>query len=122
VRPHEVAILAQGAEIDSPRQVRDLGARHADAEVVPGDVEPPRPGVVEHLAPAGQHRVDHDVLGPRDVPHEPGQRVEILARADPHLIVGHREGALRRRHRVAAHGRRVHAAVLAQEEVASIHV
>src|SRR5437867_13167407 len=84
---HRVAVLAERAGVDLPRQLRDLGAGHADAEIVAGDAEPLHPRVVEDLGTPGQHRVDDDVLGPGDVPHEPRQRVEVLARSDAHLLV-----------------------------------
>jgi hypothetical protein len=117
-----VAIVAQGADVDLPGQLGHLGAGHADAEVAPADAEPPLPRVVEDLGAPGEGAVDHDVLGPRDVPHEPGQRVEVLARARPHLVVGEAaEGPLGQRGPVAAHRGGVHGAVLLQEEIARVH-
>jgi hypothetical protein len=48
------------------------------------------------------------------VPQQPRQRVEILARPDPHLLVGQAaEGAL---------GRRVHEGVLAEEQITSVYL
>ena len=59
----------------------------------------------------------------RNVPHGPRQRVEVLAWAHTHLLVGQAgEGALHRRHPVAAHGGRVHRGMLIQEQLTSIHV
>jgi hypothetical protein len=50
------------------------------------------------------------------------ERVQVLARAHAHLLVGQAgEGALRRRHLVAADGGRVHRGVLVQEQVTNVH-
>jgi len=57
------------------------------------------------LPPLTHDDVGHDVLGARDVPHDPRERVEILARAYPHLLVRETgEGALGERALVAVHG------------------
>src|SRR5262249_29674742 len=48
---HRVAIFAQGGQIELPRHLRDLGTRHADAEIAPGDAEFLHPPVVENLRP-----------------------------------------------------------------------
>jgi hypothetical protein len=68
-----VAVLPQRAEIDLAGELGDLRARHADAEIAASDPEPLGPRVVEHLRPAGKDPADEDVLGARDVPHEPRQ-------------------------------------------------
>src|SRR5262245_3804069 len=72
--PDGVAILAQRREVDGAREIGHLGRRHADAEVPPRDREPLGPRVVEDLRAAGHHHVHHDVLGARDVPHDPRER------------------------------------------------
>src|SRR5262249_42012156 len=96
--PDGVAILAERVDVDLARQFRDLGGRHADAEVAPGDAEALAPLVVEDLGPPGEHGVEHDVLRAGDVPHDPRERVQVLARAHAHLLLAHAgEGALRRR-------------------------
>src|SRR5438046_2059433 len=102
---------------------RHLGARRADAEAGAADAAPLLPRLVEPLRLAGQHPVDHDVLGAGDVPHQPRQRVQVLARADAHLRLGQAgERPLGRRHLVAGHGGRVHCGVLVQEQITSVHV
>src|SRR5207253_6709363 len=56
-QPYRVPILTQGAEVDLSREVRDLRARHADAEIAARDAQAPEPLVVEDLGPPGEHRV-----------------------------------------------------------------
>src|SRR5262249_23213687 len=90
-----IAVGAKRAPVDPARELCDLGARHTEAEVGAVAAEPLLPGFVEDLGPRGQQRVDEDVLGAGDVPHESGQRVEILPRTYAHLLVGQAgEGAL----------------------------
>jgi hypothetical protein len=75
-----------------------------------------------HLVASAQDEVDEDVLGAGDVPHQPRQRVEVLARPRPHLIVGEpAEGPLGQGALVAGEGGRVHAAVLVEEKIACVH-
>src|SRR5438874_12121489 len=120
--PDGVAVLAQGGQIDLARHLGDLRAAHADAEVPARDAQALAPGVVAHLVAPVEDRVDHDVLGARDVPHQPRQRVEVLARPHAHLLVAEAgERALRRRGRAAAHGRRLHRRVLREEEILGVH-
>src|SRR3954470_13641534 len=52
-RADRIAIRAQRADVDLARELADLGARHADAEVLARDAELRGPGVVEHLRPPG---------------------------------------------------------------------
>jgi hypothetical protein len=95
--PDRVAILAERADIDLARELRGLGARHPDAEVATRDPEALGPPVLEDLRASAQHLIDHDVFRPRDVPHQPRQGVEILTRADAHLLIAQAgEGALGR--------------------------
>jgi len=64
-----------------------------------------QPSSSTRLPPLTHDDVGHDVLGARDVPHDPRERVEILARAYPHLLVRETgEGALGERALVAVHG------------------
>src|SRR6266850_6341535 len=120
--PDGVAVLAQGAQVDLARHLGDLRVAHPDAKVPARDAQALAPRVVAHLVAPVEDRVDHDVLGARDVPHQPRQRVEVLARPHAHLLVAEAgECALRRRGRVAAHGRRLHRRVLREEEILGIH-
>src|SRR5881409_3055324 len=121
--PDGVAVLAQGHEVDRTGELRHLGTGHADAEVTARDAEALPPRVVAHLLAPGDQRTDHDVLGARDVPHEPRQRIQVLARPHAHLFVAEpRERALRGRGRVAADGHRLHRRVLREEEILGVHV
>src|SRR5262245_60098198 len=117
-----VAIFAERADVELPGQIPHFGARHADPEVAPRDAEPLHPRVVEYLVAAGEGGVHDDVLGARDMPHEPRDRVEVLARPHPHLVVGEAaERPLDERHLVATHRRRLHGRMLLEKEITRIH-
>src|SRR5439155_15263514 len=85
--PDGVAVLAQGGQIDLPRQLGDLRAGHADAEVAARAAQALSPRVVAHLVAPVEDRVGHAVLPTRNVPHQPRQRVEVLTRPHAHLLI-----------------------------------
>src|SRR5262250_1039411 len=119
---HRVPIIAEGSQVHHRAQRSYLGRAHADAEVGARDLEAGRPAIVEHLLASAHDDVGHDVLGTRDVPHDPRERVEILAWAYPHLLVRETgEGPLGDGELVAAHRGRVYGAVLFEEKVACVH-
>ncbi len=121
--PHGVAIVAQRCQVYLPGQLRDFGAGHPDAEVSALDAEPPEPPVVEDLRARAEDGVHDDVFGACDVPHEPRQGVEVLARAHTHLLIAEpRKGTVRRRCLVARYRDRVHGAVLVEKQLTNIHV
>src|SRR5215469_12334787 len=110
---HRVPIVAEGSHVHRRAQRGHLGHAHADAEVGARDLEAGRPAIVEYLLASAHDDVGHDVLGTRDVPHDPRERVEILARAYPHLLVRETgEGPVGDGERVATHRGRVYGAVL----------
>src|SRR5215472_15949395 len=120
--PHRVPIVAERSHVHRRAQRGHLGHAHADAEVGARDLEAGRPAIVEYLLASAHDDVGHDVLGTCDVPHDPRERVEILSRAYPHLLVRETgEGPVRDGERVATHRGRVYGAVLFEEKVACVH-